>query len=103
MTATRPVWICATFNTYGKSTCASKQIPEETLLAATTELLGLNSFDEAAFHDRIAKIIVHSGNRLEFRFKDGAVANSIWKDRSRSESWTDEMKNEARRKKLCRE
>ena len=28
----RPVWICSTFNSYGKAYCASQQIPEDILL-----------------------------------------------------------------------
>ena len=34
-TATGPVWICATYNSYGKSYCPSKAIPEETLMQAS--------------------------------------------------------------------
>ncbi len=92
-TATGIVWICSTYNTKGKSACSSKQVPEITLeetVATVTEI----SF--------IKKIIVSNGNLLTFILKDGTEVIKEWKDRSRSESWTEEMKNAARQKSLER-
>ncbi|WP_449076019.1 recombinase zinc beta ribbon domain-containing protein [Ruminococcus sp.] len=40
VTATDPVWIYGTFNTLGKSACASKQIPETMLQQVTADVLG---------------------------------------------------------------
>jgi len=91
-TAARPVWICSTFNTMGKAYCASKQIPEETLYKVTAEALRLNSFDEESFKRKIKEIRVKNNNILIFSFKDGTEIIKKWKDRSRAESWTDEMK-----------
>lgn len=48
------------------------------------------------------KILVCNGNVLIFRFFDGSEITRIWKDRSRSQSWTDEMKATARQKALER-
>ena len=39
---------------------------------------------------------------LIFRFYDGSEVTRKWKDRSRSQSWTDEMKAAARQKALER-
>lgn len=109
VTATQPVWICSTFNTYGKDKCASKQIPESTLLLTAVEILGTKMFDAEIFHDKVAKICAENGNRLTFYFKDGKTKECTWQDRSRSESWTAEMKQEVaeksrqRREKLCQE
>jgi hypothetical protein len=80
------VWICATFNTLGKSECDSQQIPEDILLAQIAEVGGLK---------RIAEIIVPEHNRLRFIMKDGSTIETEWRHRSRSESWTDEMKKQA--------
>lgn len=93
VTATQPVWICATYNTRGKKYCDSKQIPESTLSAITAEV--------ATIED-IEKIVVFNGNRLEYHLEDGAVFERTWADRSRSESWTEEMREEVRRRKLER-
>jgi site-specific DNA recombinase len=91
-------WVCATYNTKGKKYCASKQIPEETLKAVTAEVLGCDSFDEDAFAERIAFISALPNNTLEFTFMDGHTARASWKDRSRSESWTEEMRQAAAEK-----
>ena len=100
ITAARPVWICSTFNTMGKAYCASKQIPEETLYLVTAEVLGLDFFDTKAFQSEITAIRVKNGNTLVFCFKSGTESVKRWQDRSRAESWTDEMKAAARRKNL---
>lgn len=101
-TKTGPVWICSTFNSIGKSACASKQIPEATLQQVTADVLGASDFTQEQLHSRIQHIRVCNGNILVFCFKDGSEVTRIWKDRSRSESWTDEMKEAARRKTLER-
>ena len=101
VTKTGPVWICATFNTLGKEHCASKQIPEETLQRVTADVLGTATFDPDSL-SQISGILVQQGNRLTFRFHNGTEITRQWKDRSRSESWTDEMKAAARQKALER-
>jgi len=80
------VWICATFNTLGKSECDSQQIPEDILMEKVAEVGGL---------DKVAGIIVPEHNRLLFTLKDGSTVETEWRHRSRSESWTDEMKRQA--------
>lgn len=102
VTKTGPVWVCGTFNSIGKDACASKQIPEETLQAVTAEVLGSVDFSEELLHRFIKNISVCNENVLIFRFFDGSEVTRIWKDRSRSQSWTDEMKATARQKALER-
>jgi DNA invertase Pin-like site-specific DNA recombinase len=95
-----PVWTCGRFNRFGKSACASKRVPEDTLMSATATALGQDAFDEPAFRDRVDRIQVCNENTLIFRFKDGTEATVIWKDKSRSQNWTDEMR-EAARQRTC--
>ena len=57
-----------------------------------------NEFDADIFEDKIENIIVPKANRLLFVFKDGHTVKRTWKDRSRKESWTSEMKEQARLK-----
>ena len=102
VTKTGPVWVCGTFNSMGKAACASKQIPEETLQAVTAEVLGRVDFPEELLRRLIKSILVCNGNVLIFRFYDGSEVTRKWKDRSRSQSWTDEMKATARQKALER-
>ena len=94
-------WLCATYMEHGRSACPAKQIPEAALLDACAEALELPSFDEAEFRKQISSIEVTGANTLKFVFIDGAMRIAVWIDRSRSESWTDEMKQAARKKSLA--
>ncbi len=97
-TATGIVWICSTYNTKGKKYCpTAKQIPEEKLYAACCEALEISDFDEDIFQSEIQQIIVSAPNQLKFIFHNGTTKTVEWQDRSRSESWTDEMRKHAGR------
>ena len=102
VTATRVVWICSTYDKLGKSVCASKQIPDETLCAVTADVLGIPEFDADVFEKKINKITVPEANHLIYHFKDGHTVEMVWKDRSRSESWTPEKREQARQNSLKR-
>ena len=92
-TPTGIVWCCATYNTRGKRYCPkSKQIPENTLISVCCEVLGLQEFDANIFENQINKILVPAPNELIFVFHDGHEISAHWQDRSRSESWTEEMR-----------
>ena len=91
-TASGIIWVCTTYNTHGKKACASKAIPESILYELTANI---------AIGDLTA-IQAENGNTLVFCFKDGTQAVKRWKDRSRAESWTEEMKEAARQKTLAR-
>lgn len=95
-----PVWICRTFNSKGKEACESKQIPENTLTAITAEVIGVKEFTADILRLRVDHITVQNGNVLIYHFKDGTETTRTWKDRSRSESWTPERREAARRKQL---
>ncbi|MBQ4429847.1 MAG: recombinase family protein [Clostridia bacterium] len=81
-----PVWICPTFNSAGKAVCPSKQIPDETLreLTAGVDL------------DTVERMTAENGNVIRVCFQDGMERTLIWKDRSRADSWTDDMKLKAK-------
>lgn len=87
-TATGPVWICSTYNSKGKAACPSKQIPEAALERTTADV------DFTA----LTEIQAYDGNALVLRFRDGSTETRRWRDRSRSESWTPEMRAAAGRK-----
>ena len=88
-------WQCGTFLALGKAYCHTKQIPEDTLMSITASVLGMAEFDGDAFHRLIERIEVPAFNHLVYIFKDGRREERIWQDRSRRESWTDEMKKQA--------
>ena len=93
VTVKQPVWICATFATQGKAFCASKQIPESTLAEVTSTVADVKD---------IEKIVVYNGNRLEYHLRCGDRITKVWQDRSRSESWTEEMRDAVRQRNLER-
>lgn len=97
----RVSWLCATYLEHGRSACPAKQIPETALLDASAEALELPSFDAVEFRKRVSRIEVTGANTLKFVFVNGTIREAVWKVRSRSESWTDEMKQAAREKSLA--
>lgn len=60
----------------------------------------MDNFDEKIFYENIDRIEVPGANRLIFYFKDGRSVEREWKDRSRSESWTPEMREAARQRAI---
>ena len=94
----RVSWISTTFQFEGKSTCPAKQIPEPTLMTVCCDVLGIAEFDERVFTERISGIRVTAPNELLFLLADGHLETRTWQDRSRRESWTDEMKEAARQR-----
>lgn len=91
-------WNCSTYLEQGKSFCHGKKIPESTLKTVCAEIIGTTQYNEGLFISIISHIEVPKPNELAFYFADGSVKNTTWKDRSRSESWTTEMKKTAAEK-----
>ena len=84
------VWICTTYNTLGKAHCPSKQVPDEILTTITSSVADVETIDY---------IEVANSNWLFFHLSDGTVVHKQWHDRSRSQSWTEEMKQTARERR----
>jgi len=57
----RVIWVCSTYNTLGKSHCASRQIPESTLQCLTD---GLKVHSMVAYPDKTLKIILEDNTEL---------------------------------------
>lgn len=91
---------CSTYQRKGKQACSGKRIPKSTLIAESAAALGLPAFDEGVFKEQIEHIEVPEPNHLLFTFKDGHIIERVWRDRSRAESWTPEMKGTARQRAL---
>lgn len=77
-------------------------IPEETLKKCIAETLGGKTFTEVVFKSTVDMIIAEPGNRLRFMMTDGTEKEIVWQDRSRSESWTEEMREAVRQKQFER-
>ena len=93
-------WNCTIFQTKGKSGCAAKRIPEETLEALTCEVLGAVSINSDMVRSKITAIRAEKNNVVVFCMDDGSQIVKRWTERSRAESWTPEMKEKARQRAL---
>ena len=113
---TREIWVCRNYFNLGKDFCKSKAIPENILIKTTLEVLteqklikdSTNSSSENPLTSKLVKkhierIIAYDDQTLEYHLRNGEVATKKWTFRSRSESWTPEMKKKAREKALERE
>ena len=72
-------------------------------MAVSASVLGQNTFDPDTFTEQIQEVQIGENNALTFVFKDGHTVETVWQDRSRSESWTSEMKAAARETALQQE
>ena len=90
-TGTRPCWKCSRYKKGGPSLCGSRQIGESELYEAINAVM-----DQKAFFERINKIVVYPDFRLEFVFQDGSTTITSYRERSRRESWTPEMRKAAK-------
>jgi site-specific DNA recombinase len=93
-------WNCESYVLFGKVACATKRIPEEVLLRLSAEVLECPAFDDHVFSQRISEIDVPAFNKLAFVFMDGTEVVRTWNDRSRRDSWTEEMKEKARQQAI---
>ena len=73
----------------------AKQIPEDILMEVTASALDTGEFDAELFRETVQEIRVPAFNRLVFVMKDGTKVECEWHDKSRSRSWTDEMRAQA--------
>lgn len=93
---------CSTYINKRKQFCHGKKIPKTVLMAETAAVLELAEFDENAVKERIEKITIPEPNHLLFILKDGRTVERVWNDRSRAESWTEEMREAARQRTIAR-
>jgi hypothetical protein len=90
------VAVCYFCKTRKKYCPTAKQIPESILFSVICDVLNIYEFDETVLKSQIKQIIVPEPNELIFVFYNGEKVQKHWKHISRSESWTDEMRHQAR-------
>ena len=95
-------WNCSTYQDKGKPYCHGKKIPEAVLKALVADVLELPCYEAPEMEAQIDHIEVPADNHLTFFLKNGRIEERIWKDRSRRESWTPEMKEKARQNAMKR-
>ena len=78
--------------------CSMKGVPERILEELVARALHLAEFDGDVFREKAKEIIIPEANKVRIILKSGKEKEYSWQDRSRSESWTAEMRAEAARK-----
>lgn len=92
----RNTWNCSLTTTKGKAACPSKLVPDSKIIEAANSVLNRTEFNEHYFNSKVKSIIVMPEKRLVFQMKDGTIKDYLWAESSRSESWTLEMREQAR-------
>ena len=69
-----------------------KGIPEQALERILTEVLGTTDLSEETLSTQIEKMVITKPNEIILHMNDGREITRHWQDRSRSESWTKEMR-----------
>lgn len=84
-------WRCA-----NKNGCVVKGLRDDRLRELTAEVLGLETFDENVFLEKIDHIDVRDGKVLTFFFKDGHADVREWKYRRAGHKCSEEQKEHMR-------
>jgi DNA invertase Pin-like site-specific DNA recombinase len=90
------IWQCRVYDEKGKAYCASKSVPEYALKEAVKRALLLDEYREDKFLAEVENIKVCKDNALVVHLKNEQDFSYHWEYKSRSESWTPEMKEKAR-------
>ena len=98
----KSVWACPNYYTMGKSVCPAQKIPEDILIEKTLEILDIPSLNREILLKRVQQIVVPAHNRLHYILQDGTEIEAVWQHHSRRESWTPEMREQARQQTLSR-
>ncbi len=97
----KPAWACQTSILYGKEQCdMTQRIPESILIAETCKALEILELDRDVLHEHVREIVIPNKNTLIYVLADGTEKQVEWVHRSRRESWTPEMREQARQRKL---
>ena len=87
-------WACGSRKKKG-GRCVGKEIPHRIILQETASAMGLETFDEQAFTERIDHIEVTGARELTFHFRDGHTDIRHWVNTSKKDCWTAEYRAEA--------
>ncbi len=88
------IWVCQTYDKKGKVACPSHAVPEKVLKDLSTEVLGLDEFDESIFSERVSYITVSGKDTLLFHLRDGKTVSKTWNVNGLLDAWTDERRKE---------
>ncbi len=78
-----PVWMCNGRDKRSKTggNCTAKEIPEDLLIQATCDALGMKPFDETKFLEQVETILVPRHHELVFVLYDGDRISCTWQNK----------------------
>jgi len=88
-------WRCGTMDKKGGDKCHMKDIPEDKIKQAATEILGLDEFDEIVFAEEVTQMTVPEDFALVFHLADGSETAITWVSTSKKDCWTPEARQAA--------
>lgn len=91
-------WKCSTFLQKGVNFCNNKQVPEEVLYELTMKILETDNIKRDELIRKVKNILVCENNIIKFILQSEVAIEVMWKYKSRSESWTKEMRELAGKK-----
>ncbi len=95
-TKDKAYWMCATYNMLGKGHCPSQQVPEEILNEIVAKTLGIKILTNETLKKKVSSIVLSNDQSITINLINGGVVTKFWQHKSRRESWTEEMKEQAR-------
>jgi hypothetical protein len=84
-------WRCGTIDKK-RGAVHAKDIPEDKIIQAATEVFGLEEFDEAVFAEVVYQITVPEDFAITFHLTDGTVVTKRWQPTAKKDSWTPEWR-----------
>lgn len=97
----RTIWGCRNARRKGVATCSALSIRNDILEESCCSMFDFSTFDPIFIEQNVRKIILYD-NELVFHMIDGREEKIRWKNKSRSQSWTPQMKERARKRAMER-
>src|SRR5574344_171312 len=92
------VWACSTHSSLGREACSSMGVPESAIIKGLKVIFSIDKVDKMFINENIKSIVVQPDRLLVYELIKGEKKIFKWTYESRALSWTDEMKEEARKR-----
>lgn len=94
--AYRTYWVCSSMSNRKATNCnQTLSIREDILIDLTKETLKTTEFNETLLKKNVEKIVIHGDKNVDFELKNKEIITLPFEFKSRSLSWTPEMKKQA--------
>ncbi len=94
------IWRCSNYIMNGKEVCSNPAVMDDEVIRLSKMALEIDEISNEVFLKEIKEILVNEDKTLTFRFYSGKESTYPFSDYSRKNSWTPEMKQQARERSL---